>query len=208
MEVEQELDLLEKGIRQLQIEWDKFFGGVEKKPPWESKNRVEQMIRKYVAADIARNIDRFRYQTLTARYNTFNELWARKLRALEEGRPMGIHGRYLAQVAPEVPPPAATPPAPPPEPARPRPPAAPPAPAGVVRVQDPQRDAELVKGLYQAFLAARKSAGEAGVVKLEAFQKIIGQQSQRILSEKGCSAVEFRLETKDGKVSLKAKAVR
>jgi hypothetical protein len=45
-------------------------------------------------------------------------------------------------------------------------------------------------------------------VKYESFQKLIGQQASRILTDKGGRAVEFRLETKDGKVSLKAKVVK
>ena len=49
--------------------------------------------------------------------------------------------------------------------------------------------------------------GEGGV-KFESFQKVIAQQASRILTEKGGQAVEFRVETKDGKVSLKAKAVK
>jgi hypothetical protein len=65
-----------------------------------------------------------------------------------------------------------------------------------------------VRTLFDRFLEARKQAGESGAVKFESFQKIIAQQSARILNEKGASAVDFRLETKDGKVSLKAKPVR
>jgi len=52
------------------------------------------------------------------------------------------------------------------------------------------------------------AAGESGAVKFESFQKVISQQASRILNEKGAQAVDFRLETKDGKVSLKAKPVR
>ena len=45
-------------------------------------------------------------------------------------------------------------------------------------------------------------------MKFESFQKLIAQQASRILTEKGGQAVDFRLETKDGKVSLKAKVVK
>ena len=40
MGVTEDLDAIEKGIRQLQIEWEKFFGGVEKKPPTDLRARV------------------------------------------------------------------------------------------------------------------------------------------------------------------------
>jgi hypothetical protein len=45
-------------------------------------------------------------------------------------------------------------------------------------------------------------------VKFEGFRKLIAQQASRILNEKGGQAVSFRLETKNGKVSLKAKALK
>jgi hypothetical protein len=196
MAVSEDLDVIEKSIRQLQIEWEKFFGGVEKKPPMDMKTRLEALIRRYSNAEIRNNTERFRFQNLTSRYQTFSELWAKRLRALEEGRPMGLHGRAAAMA---VPPPSPT--------AAARAPAAR-AGSNEVRVKDPSADTDAVRALFDRFLEARKQAGENASVKFESFQKIIGQQATRILNEKGASAVDFRLETKDGKVSLKAKAVR
>jgi hypothetical protein len=190
-----DLDILEHAIRQIQIDWEKFFGGVEKKPPNDLKTRVEALIRKYAYAEIRNNAERFRYQTLTARYNTFNELWSKRLRAREEGRPVGLHGVYERQAPP---PPSFAPP----------PPAAKAGGSGEVRVKDPAADVGAVRTLFDRFLEARKAAGESGAVKFESFQKVISQQASRILNEKGAQAVDFRLETKDGKVSLKAKPVR
>jgi hypothetical protein len=193
--INDDLDVLERSFRQLQIEWEKFFGGVEKKPPTELKGRVEVLIKKYAYTEIRNNTERFRYQTLASRYATFNELWNKRLRAIEEGRPLGLHGIHERHAAP---PPSFAPP---------------PSPAartglGEVRVKDPSGDAEAMRSLFDRFLEARKAAGEAAPVKFESFQKIISQQAARILNEKGAQAVDFRLETKDGKVSLKAKPVK
>ena len=79
MALPEDLDALERSIRQIQIEWDKFFGGIEKKPPNDMKTRLEALIRRHANAEIRNNTERFRYQTLTARYNTLNELWSKKL---------------------------------------------------------------------------------------------------------------------------------
>ena len=195
--INDDLDILERSFRQLQIEWEKFFGGVEKKPPTDLRARVEALIKKYAYAEIRNNGERFRYQTLSTRYATFNELWNKRMRAIEEGRPLGIHGIYERKVAP---PPVYAPP----------PPAARPAGggSGEVRVKDPGGDTDAVRSLFDRFLEARKAAGEAAPVKFESFQKIISQQAARILTEKGAQAVDFRLETKDGKVSLTAKPVK
>ena len=199
MAIGDDLDQLESSIRQLQIDWEKFFAGVDKKPPMDLKGRVEALVRRYAYTEIRNNGERFRYQSLASRYNTFAELWAKRLRAVEEGRPVGLHGT-------RVPPP----PPPPPPPAAPSPAAAAAARAGAseYRVRHPDKDAAAVRDLYQRFLEARRGTGETGAVKFESFQKLISQQASRILTEKGAQAVDFRLETKDGKVSLKAKPVK
>ena len=75
-------------------------------------------------------------------------------------------------------------------------------------MRHPEKDAAAVRDLYQQFLEARRTTGETGAVKFENFQKLITQQASRILTEKGAKAVDFRLETKDGKVSLKARPVK
>jgi hypothetical protein len=193
--LEDDLGLIETSIRQLQIEWDKFFGGVERKPPTDLKARLEALLRRHANAEIRNNTERFRYQTLTARYASMNELWTKKLRAMEEGRPLGLHGSKAAL----MPPPPAAPPAPPT--------AARAAAPSEYRVRRPDAETEVVRALFDQYQAARTRAGEAGV-KFESFQKVIAQQASRILTEKGGQAVEFRVETKDGKVSLKAKAVK
>jgi hypothetical protein len=195
MALSEDLEQIEKAIKQLQIEWEKFFGGVERKPPNDLKTKVEALIRRHANAEIRNNTERFRYQNITARYNTFNEMWGKKLRALEEGRVMGVHGTHAAK-------------APPPAPPRPERPAARAAAGGEVRIQDPERDGEAVRALFDRFLEERQKTGESGAVKFEGFRKLITQQASRILNEKGGQAVSFRLETKDGKVSLKAKALK
>jgi hypothetical protein len=201
MPIDEDLDLLEKGIRQLQVEWEKFFAGVERKPPVDMRTRVENLLKRYANSEIRNNAERFRYQNLTARYNTFNELWTKRLRATEEGRPVGLHGRASAAAmasrldraegdargvssrhASDV--------------------------REKVRVQSPDKDENAVRTLFERFLEARKAAGETAPVKFERFQQLIVQQTSRILSEQQAQAVDFRFETKDGKVSLKAKPVR
>jgi hypothetical protein len=197
--VTQELDQLENSIRQLQIEWEKFFAGIERKPPTDLKTRVEGIVRKFGNAEIRNNGERFRYQALASRYNTFAELWAKRLRAVEEGRPVGLHGSKLPHLPPPVPSPRSS------DVATARNSAAG---GSEFRVRSAEGDAPAVRELYQRFVEERQRAGESGAVKFESFQKQISQQASRILAEKGAQAVDFRLETKDGKVSLKAKPVK
>jgi len=196
--ITEDLDALERSVRQLQIEWEKFFAGAERKPPMDLKGRVEALIRQWAYTEIRNNGDRFRYQALSSRYSTFNELWMKRMRAMEEGRALGVHGAR-AQMLPPPPPPEAQS-----RGARAAAGAAP----GEFRISRPEEDREAVRALFDQYMEQRKRTGEGGPVKFESFEKIIAQQASRILGEKGGQAVDFRLETKDGKVTLKARTVK
>ena len=189
----EDLDRLDSWMRQLHAKWDMFFAGVEKKPPVELQTQVETIIKRYGNSEIRNNGERFRFQSLTARYTTFNELWQKRLRAREEGKVFGMHGLRAEQLAP----PAA------PAPSRPAPQQAP-----EYRVADGKRDDAAVRALYQSFVDQKRRAGEGPAPPFESFRQLITQQTDRLRSEKGAKAVDFRLETKDGKVSLKARLVK
>ncbi|HSD67319.1 MAG TPA: MXAN_5187 C-terminal domain-containing protein [Vicinamibacteria bacterium] len=193
----EDLDRLDVAIRQLQVKWDLFFNGQEKKPPSDLQSQVEALIKRYANSEIRNNGERFRYQSLSARFTTFNELWQKRLRAREEGKPFGVHGLRAEKLPP-------TPPARPPA----QEPRSPAAPADEIRVADASRDAGAVRALYERFVEERKQAGEAHAPGFESFRELIHQQTQRIRAEKGAQAVDFRLETRNGKVSLKARIVK
>lgn len=196
MALNEDLDRVEVLMKQLQVKWDLFFSGAERKPPSELQQQLETLIKRHANAEIRNNGERFRYQSLTARYTTFNELWQKRLRAREEGRVFGLHGsRAEAMRVPAPPPPQQTPP---PSGAAP----------GEFRVGDPRQDLTQVQALYERFVAERQRAGEGDAPAFTAFQELIERQTERIRSEKGARAVDFRLETKGGKVALKARVVK
>lgn len=196
MSLTEELDTLAASIRQLQTKWELFFSGVEKRPPVEVQARLDKLIRELGDSRIRNNAERFRYQGLAARYQTFNELWQKRLRAREEGRAFGLHGAKAA---------AAAPPLPRPEPGRaPRPGGG----SGEFRVGDPDRDDAAVRALYDRFVEERQRTGEGGAPAFESFRQLIGQQTAKIIDAKGARAVDFRLDTKGGKVALKARVVK
>lgn len=194
MALQDDLDRIDVMTRQLQVKWELFFNGAEKKPPSELQTQLETLLKRVNNTEIRNNGDRFRFQGLSTRYSTFNELWQKKLRAREEGRLYGMHGLKAEKIAP------------PPRPAlnvsfRPEAPQE-------FRVQDAARDTAAVRALYERFVEERRRVGEGQAPAFEAFQALIGKQADKIRSEKGAQAVDFRLETKDGKVSLKAKVVK
>jgi hypothetical protein len=196
--IQEDFDRIDVMLRQLQVKWDLFFNGAERKPPSELQTQVETLIKRLNNSEIRNNGDRFRFQGLSARYTTFNELWQKRLRAREEGRAFGRHGIKAEDSAPMRPAALAEALTHVPHPETPR----------EFRVVDAASDASAVRALYDHYVEERKRAGEAAPAPFDSFQALIGKQAQKIRAEKGAAAVDFRLETKDGKVSLKAKVVK
>lgn len=80
------LERLARDIKQLQIDFERFFCGALAFPPEELRGGVQAQLRALRAASITAAADNFRLGDLEARFNTYNELWNRRLREREEGR--------------------------------------------------------------------------------------------------------------------------
>lgn len=190
-DVDRDLERLAAELRRLEAEYNMYFAGRMPRPPIESRRRVEGMIRRLDNLAIANYADRFRFSTLQARFVKFVELWDRGLRSREEGRP----GPFAA------PPPSRA--------AAPAAPAAPMAPSEqvlhVAAFSDPAREPVKLRTLYDRLVEARSKVGEQ-TVPFDRFVFTVAEQV-RDLREQGVAEVAFRVEMKDGKVSLTAKGV-
>src|ERR671925_1522367 len=86
-EHEREVQMLEAELKRLEAEYNMFFAGRLPRPPWETRGRVEAVIKRWDRGYIQGTGDRFRFETLQSRFQTLADLWDRALRAREEGRP-------------------------------------------------------------------------------------------------------------------------
>lgn len=189
-DLERDLRLLEVELRKLEAEYNMFFAGRLPRPPWDTRTRVEQFVKRLDRSHIQNYADRFRFSTLHARYATFAELWDRGLRAREEGRP----GPFAAT-------------------RKDRPPAAAPAEEAlrerilhVAAFSDPLREMDKLEQLYDRLIEARRQVGEEAV-PFHRFADLVKDQVRR-LRQKGSPEVAFRVAVKDGKVSFTAKGLR
>jgi hypothetical protein len=186
-EINRELTALEGDLKRLETEYNMYFAGRLKRPPWETRARVEATVKRLDRTSISNYGVRFRFTTLQTRFNKFLDLWDRALRAREEGRP-GPFSHPQKRTEP-----------PPPEPIEDR----------IVKVEtfhDPSREGEKVRALYDSFVKARQQAGQERVA-FDKFATLVSTQV-RALKEKGGTDVAFRVAIKDGKVALTARALR
>jgi hypothetical protein len=85
-DLDRELNLLETEMKRLEAEYNMYFAGRLPRPPWETRGRVQAIVRRLDNAHITNTGGRFRFNTLQSRFQTFADLWDRGLKAKEEGR--------------------------------------------------------------------------------------------------------------------------
>ncbi len=184
--VGQDLLRLEAELKRLEAEYNMFFSGRLPKPPWETRARVEALVKRYDRAHIQNFGDRFRFTTLQSRFATLADLWDRGLRAREEGRP----GPFTVRR--------------PDKPAEPEPPKD--RILHVTTFQDPLREMDRLMSLYESLAEARRENGQ-DVVPFHKFAALVKGQVNKLL-ESGGDEVAFRVMLKDGKVSFTARALK
>jgi len=185
-EIERGLQQLEVELKRLEAEYNMFFAGRLPKPPWETRSRVESLVKQYDRAHIQNTGERFRFSTLQSRYAAFIDLWDRGMRAREEGR----SGPFPAKRREE--------------------PAVAKAPENrivhVAAFRDPTREQDKLRELYDSLVEARREIGEEAV-PFNKFTELVKTQVKKLRSG-GNSEVAFRVAVKDGKVSLTARAMK
>ena len=181
-----QLSRLEDDIRRLKIEFEVFFNGCSKKPPYDTKGRVDTMMKRLGDDRTLTFAQRYRFNSLSARYNAFRDLWRRTMQGREEGRDARANARATAKEQ---------------------------AVADFRRTEfvclDAHKDVELVKNIYTTLVEAKKVCGEpVEDFSFPRFHRLIASQADGLKERLGCDRVSFSIDVTGGHVSFKAKAQR
>jgi len=80
------MDGLAKALRDLEVLYERYFSGEEKREPLPQRAALEQSLRQLANRRIIQTDLRFRYETLAARYHSYATYWNRITRLIDEGR--------------------------------------------------------------------------------------------------------------------------
>jgi len=182
--VEEQLSRLEEDIRRLKIEFDIYFNGAAKRPPYDTKNRVETIIKRLTDDRTLTYAQRYHFTSLASRYNAFRDLWRRTLQGREEGRDSSAAARVTVKAEP------------------------PGSFSGSRFVcADAQKDVTTIKRLYDSLLAAKRSCGEPTKdLSFPRFHRLIASKAEGLKERSGCERVQFSVDVEAGHVSFKARA--
>ena len=185
-DIKKDLMTLEADLKRLEAEYNMFFAGRLPRPPWETRGRVQALIKRWDRGYIQGSGDRFRFEMLQTRFQKFTELWDRGLRAREEGRP----GPF-AQPLPK---------------ARSKPAEADGKVVHVAAFRDPVNEMDKLHSLYDSLMEARRESGE-GAVPFHKFAALVKDQVSK-LKESGTPEVAFRIVVKDGRVNFTVRGMK
>ena len=200
-EVRERFDGLEAAIDELKVRYEKYFLGLDKRPPSQEHERVRRTLRELEKGRYQATALRFRLNSLRSRLVTYEHYWSRILRQIEEG----TYKRHLdkaerlrrqraerAQREKDALPPEGE------RRARPR------RDEGPVVLPDGVDPAE-VRALYKDLVRAKKAAGEP--IEGLSYGRLVRKLAQDLprLRDKHGTDVRLEVYTRDGKVRMRAR---
>ena len=193
MDIDQELTILEDSVRRLKIEYEIFFNGGAKRLPYDLRWRVESLIKKYSDFGKMSFAQRFRYNTVVAKFQSYSDLWRRMIKSKEEGRPafatlptsetesnidnqqvqQGSGDRMICQLV----------------------------------CTDPEAEEEKLQNLFKSLVEAKRECGEnPETLQFANFKKFLSEKTSKLKDQFKCDSVCYIISVEAGKVKLTAKS--
>lgn len=182
--IDDHLARLEEDIRRLKIEYDIYFNGGSKRPPYDTKLRVESHLKRLGDDRSLTFAQRFHYNSLATRYNAFREVWRRTMKGREEGRDALTVSRAAREARERE------------TPFQP----------STFACADVRHDVQTIKGVYDALMDAKRTCGEsAHDLSFAKFHRLVVERTEALKEKLGTDRVMFSVDVDGGHVSFRAK---
>ena len=178
---DQDLKELQTEMRDLEIRYEQYFAGVEKREPQRERNELARRIRHFTNRPIFQTDVKFRYQGLATRFHTYSQYWDRILRLMDEGK----YHRHLAN--------------------KPTPPKVPELPLDKPQPAKTDNGGETDK-LLQSLIEARKQCGLSGPPpSREKVEQFLAAQKVKVQEKFGDRPIDFVVDASSGKPQIKVR---
>ncbi len=181
----EDLDVLDEAMTNLQVLYEKYFLGIDRRPPEQERKKVGSKMRELRNTLVKNTALKFRINTLFAKLISFERMWDRTLMEIENGTykrdvfKAKLHSQQRDQGEKKV--------------AKPEAPVAP-------EISD-----DKLRKLYDTYLVARQRCGEPTEgISFDSVAKRIRSQVPQLMEKHGARNIEFKVVIKGGKAVLKA----
>lgn len=186
-----ECSAIEVGLEELKTAYEQYFLGMDRQPPVGAHQRLRKRFQQLESTFNRTTSVRFRVQSLSSRFLTYERLWHRTMEQIENGtykrdlfkaRMHWKERQHKSASSDPVLPPA---------------PSAPAAPGN-------ELSESKLRAVYGAYLEAKKRCGEdVSKISFDAVAAKLRSEVPRILEKHRVSGVEFKVSVKDGKATLR-----
>lgn len=185
MSFDEELTILENKVKALKMEYEQYFAGSRPREPAIPRAEIQKTIVRQLSTPIQNTAQRFRFNSINQRFQTYKRQWDTILRQIDQGTykrhvfKADLHDRERGIV--------------PSSPTKGRK-------AGDAGTDTPQ-------ALFETYRDAALACGQnvKGLTP-ERLQAVVKKQEAAVRTKLGCERVNFRVVVEGGKVKLKASA--
>ena len=182
MPEEEELRVLDSKLKQLKLDYDRYFLGSRPREPAVLRGEVDKLIAIYSNQAIRNSALRFKFSSICSRYQAFKRQWNEILRQMEQGTygrhrfKADLHERERSDGV-----------------------------EGAAPEPAPACDADR---LFEEYRAARERCGqETRSLTPAALDRVLAQQRETLRARFGDAELRFRVVVEDGRAKIKASRV-
>lgn len=180
--MEAEIRACEEALEAIRIQYEQFFSRILRRPPLEEEEALRRRIARLRSSAGGKGAMRFRLEGLHQRMLSFQRMWSRTVREMEEGK----YHRDLARLRRHQTAGAAARPA-------------------ATRPSDSPQDEAKLRQLYSAWMEARKRCNQTDrQPSFEDMQRSIRKQVPALLDRYKAKSIDFQVVIHQGKAVLKA----
>jgi hypothetical protein len=183
---DEDLINLDEWLRRLKIEYHVFFNGNRKKPPDDLRIRLERLVKKLSESPDMSPSQRFRFNTLIARFYVYRDLWRRTMLIKEMGEEVKPAAASIPETA--------------------RITLKPPITAVRITISDPEIEEQKIRQLYNELLRIKKGETKESAPSYQQFAKYIAAQTRSIRERHNCPAVAFAIALEEDAIRFTAVA--
>lgn len=177
---ENEIAVLERGLKALHVEYERFYIGDLKVPPVDTRRRIEDLLKRMAGVNVERAAERFRLLNVQNRFQSMTELWEKRLLARDEGRPGFGRIRRASQAT-----------------------AAKSGSDAETSTSVTRKERKSLMPLFERFCDARRALGEdVSRLRYERFEELLRRQAAEIRKATGARRLVFEVQTVGGRVRL------
>ena len=181
------MDELDEGLTNLQVLYEKYFLGIDRRAPEQERKKISTRLHELRSAMIRNTALKFRVQTLFAKLISFERMWDRTLREIEDGtykRDVFKAKMHMKEKVQEKPPERKK---------------------ETMTAVGPEISDDKLRRLYDTYLVARQRCGETtDGMSYDSVAQRIRAQVPALLQKHKARNIEFKVVIKGGKAVLKA----